>query len=508
MTLAAALLRNGIVLALLLSPLPALAAFERIHDYTIRMDDGLNSMGISACFEGRMPKMLYAGNRTADRVIQAPHIRQGERRIPLEADANRLRIRGEPDDHCVHYRINLSLAARARSISLGAQVGSALVISPRTWLWRPQDLNPYSDIRLHFDLPDDMSIQGAWALDEDYESNDEREETEQAVSGPVFRLGYPPLGWDSDFIVGQFDRASLDSGRVQVALADGPADPLDASITLAWLESGLEAAKSILGGLPQERGQVIVIPLSSGDRPVARGRVSRAGGISMILGMSTQQEEDAYKTDGLIAHEFIHWLHPPVAPDHRWLPEGLATYYQYIGMARAGHMSPEEAWKRFMEDLDDGLWDRRPGTVLDLARRMNRDGGANFVYWASAAMMLIADVSLREGSDNEFSLDHALAEWAQCCMDSRRSADGRDVMDQMDELIEGQAIFRALYDDHVLSVGFPDIEALLKQLGLPQPGEDFELNDEAPLAPIRQAIMRPHEQSLLEKPEDKETQGS
>ncbi|MCP1728444.1 hypothetical protein J2T60_002444 [Natronospira proteinivora] len=490
-------LRLYLLIACLLGGPAASASIQQIHDYTVRLNDGFSSLSVSACFDGPFPDSLFAGSSQARPLLRNAHIRQSGERRRVEVSGSQMRLPDRADDDCVHYQVDLGKAARARSIGIAARTGDALVLSPQIWLWRPRSLNPYIDIRLHFEREEGMDIQGPWQADPDW--LDASSESEAEDQGPVFRLGYPPLGWDSDFIMGRFERFQLDSEqtRVTVAKADGPGERADMTLTRQWLQAGLEAAESIFGQLPSERGQVIIVPLDSGDRPVARGRVSRAGGLSMSLGMNGHQPESDYQADGLIAHEFIHWLHPPVASDHRWLPEGLATYYQYIGLARAGHLSPAEAWQRFMEDMDDGIWDRRPGTVLDIARRMNREGGADYVYWASAAMMLIADVELRRRSDKQQSLDHILAQWVDCCFDQRRSADGRDVMDRLDELAGGEPIFRPLYDDHVLSVGFPDIEQLLESLGLPQAGETFELNEEAPLAPIRRAIMQPHEEPLL-----------
>lgn len=484
---------------LLLSPvgLQASVLDQRYH-YDIHIDEGLSRLSVSACFDRRVPDSLHAASTNAAHLLRDAHVIVDGQRQDLSARHYRLPISAQPDDGCVHYAVDLGLASRSRHFGIGVRTGKALVISNQVWLWRPRRLNQHMDIHLQADLPDDFALSVPWPVVGEADDGD-----------PVYALNYPPLGWDASIGFGHFRQVTLESAelRADVALMSGPGELPESPRVERWLQQGLDAAGEIFGGFPVDRAQIIVVPLDTGDRPVAQGRVSRAGGPGFLLGMGTRLPEQAYIADGLAAHEFMHLLHPPVIPRHRWLSEGMASYYQYIGLARAGHLSPEEAWQRLLADMEDGYWDRRFGTLRDITMHMGQKGGADYVYWSGAALMLIADVALRQREDEDISLDHVMAQWARCCFDTRQALDGRDALDRLDEFAGGESVFAPLYDEFVLSTRFPDIEALLDELGLPRLGEDFALDDDAPLADIRRAIMQPRDSRLLGPAKQSEDNG-
>lgn len=484
--------------ALVVAATPADSRLLQTHDYHVHVDPQLSYIAVEACFDGRVPEALFAGSPSAGALLEeASALFEGERRS-LRYRRTVMRIPNQPDDGCLRYRVDLGQAMRSMDMGIAARVGDAAVFSPRIWLWRPRTLTRLTDVRLHFDLPQGMKLSGPWRLvspDDaapfDYVHPDGEH--------PVFRLGYPPTGWGSSMLLGQFQRHRMEAGGLQldIATTDGPGDALPDETVMAWLERGLEAGAAVWGRYPVDRAQAIVVPLDLGERPLAEGRVSRAGGMGLLLGMGTEFTAEDFRNDPLIAHEFMHVLLPPVESRHNWLSEGIATYYQYLGLARAGRINPEQAWERFMSDLNDGRWDRRPGTLLDVSASMGENGGADYVYWSGAALMLMSDVALRRRSDNQQTLGDVLVQWTEDSFDSRRSADGLHVLRRLDEYADGEPLFEPLYDEYVLSAGFPEIGPLLDDLGLPRPGEEFELDDDAPLAPIRRAIMRPHDEPLI-----------
>jgi hypothetical protein len=392
-----------LVFAGLISTPAAAAGLTQLHQYDIEIDEGLGWMKVQACFDGLAPEELRAATHQAARVLRRPRIMlDGETHV-LTPRHNRLRLPAQPDDACLRYEVDLALASRSRNLGIASRTGGALVTSPRIWLWRPLGVGEFMDIELRFRLPEGADLSGPWRrLDGDAHH---------------YRLGPAPLGWDASVIIGAFDRFQINNGAaiIDVAVADGPRNPPPLPLVRDWLERAAAASAELFGAFPRERAQVIVIPLHHANRPLVQARASRGGGPGLLLGMNARLPTSAFEHEPMAVHEFLHFSHPAVERAGAWLPEGIATYYKYIVMARAGQISEREAWRRMLEGMEDGRWDRRMGTLRDHALRMDREGGMNYVYWSGAAMLLRADVELRRRSGGEESLDVVLARWARCC---------------------------------------------------------------------------------------------
>ena len=63
-------------------------------------------------------------------------------------------------------------------------------------------------------------------------------------------------------------------------------------------------------------------------------------------------------------------------------------------------------------------------------------------------------------------------------------------MEKLDELTETKT-FTTLYHQHVYSQFFPDLKPLYKQLGIETRNDKVSLNDDAPLAKLRDSITDP-----------------
>jgi predicted metalloprotease with PDZ domain len=111
------------------------------------------------------------------------------------------------------------------------------------------------------------------------------------------------------------------------------------------------------------------------------------------------------------------------------------------------------------------------------------------VYWSGAALMLMADMQLREASDGRQSLDTALQSLAGCCMQNGKTWRARDMFTQLDELTDTD-IFSRLYRKHVHGKGFPDMRTTWQNLGISTRYDQVSLSEDAPMADVRSAIMK------------------
>ena len=136
--------------------------------------------------------------------------------------------------------------------------------------------------------------------------------------------------------------------------------------------------------------------------------------------------------------------------------------------------------------LDEGPSDVR--TLAQATEGMYRDGTYMRVYWEGAAMLLIADVRLRQMTAGKQSLDTALAALNDCCAATDRAWSARELFDKLDE-VTGTGVFREIYDQHVASTNFPDLSETYRALGVAIGAGGIELSTEARQRRLRDAIM-------------------
>jgi predicted metalloprotease with PDZ domain len=111
------------------------------------------------------------------------------------------------------------------------------------------------------------------------------------------------------------------------------------------------------------------------------------------------------------------------------------------------------------------------------------------VYWSGAALALMADVTLRERSNGEQTLDKVLADFQACCLPAADVWSGPEFLSKLDEMLD-EAVFMPLYRRHADTVGFPDTDSLLERLGVQISAGKVELRGDAELSAIRLAITR------------------
>ena len=157
----------------------------------------------------------------------------------------------------------------------------------------------------------------------------------------------------------------------------------------------------------------------------------RGAGVTLSLDPPAPEEFDR---DWSLTHEMSHLFLPYVAARDAWLFEGLPTYLQNVLMVRGGAIEAQEGWRRMISGFQRGA---RAGTGLSLAKASERIAvGGNYlrVYWAGAAMMLDADLRLREVTEGRHSLDSALAGLAECCFAPERRWRADELIARLDRM--------------------------------------------------------------------------
>lgn len=257
----------------------------------------------------------------------------------------------------------------------------------------------------------------------------------------------------------------------------------------AWVHDTASNVTLTYGRFPNPFPQIVVLPMgghSWSDSPVPFGRVIRDGGESVELFVNERRAIDEYYDDWTATHEFSHLMLPYVRSSHRWISEGFAQYYQNVLLARSGAYPEVRAWQKLYEGFERGR-KSRPDLSPNQAAARGKRAATMKVYWTGAAIALMADVELRIRSNGNESLDDVLSRLQECCLPSARTWSGPELFAKLDTLVD-EPLFMALYRRYANKVGFPDVRTLAGRLGLAIDGNIIELQGDAELAHIRDAI--------------------
>ena len=448
--------------ALLVAPERAEGPGGSAH-YHVRVDESLTAMWVRVCFGGEPPRAMLPMDPAAVPLLVDAYDSEGEtiphgEAIPLENFG--------PGD-CVHYEVDLESASRDSRDALRRR-GDMLVVQ-QLWLWAPSERPDTASFGVTFELPRGMFASVPWPREGDGYSLPAS--TFQLEGNTVFSF-VEPL---------QFERADV---AIEIAVLPGELS-VDGDSLETWIGSAVDAVAGLYGTFPAERLHIVIVPAGPGLSPVAFGLVRRGGGASVMLLVHEDASEDGLVGDWTAVHEFSHLALPRMKREDAWLSEGIATYYQEVLRARAGIQTEKEAWRRILDGFQRG---RRVGTdrmLADESRDMRETGAFRRVYWSGTAFALEADVLLRKEAG--LSMDQMISR-SQGAWPRRTVWQGSAAMHRFDRL-SGRGLLVPLFERYARLRKFPDVGSLLKQLGIEGDSRSVTLDDDVPLAHLRQAIM-------------------
>jgi hypothetical protein len=223
---------------------------------------------------------------------------------------------------------------------------------------------------------------------------------------------------------------------------------------------------------------MIRVEVARGGRGVSSGRTF--DGRLIKVRVSSDVTRSILRSDWIMTHEMFHLGFPDTEAD--WIGEGLSTYLEPLARARAGQLGAEEVWGSMIDGFPKGL----PVTGdkgLDNTPTWGR------TYWGGALFWLLADIEIREKTNNRKSLDDALR--AIVAEGGTGSANWPEekIFRRGDAAI-GMPILENLHTRLGAHSETTDLAALWQQLGVSRKGRTVVFNDDAPLAAIRRALTR------------------
>jgi hypothetical protein len=465
---------------------PAAGGTAPALDYTFRVSEALDALHVRVCFHGAPPAELVAGVPNAPTALQGAWVETPRGRQPLPVDRDRISLALVPAGGCMRYAVDLSAERSGFASARMEHGGDALVTNTALWLWRPRAYREAGAYSARIIMPEGMRASVPWQSEGP---------CPRAERCERYVLDASALAFYAFAVFGRFEteHITLSGATIELAVLSGLPPQTRAGV-VPWLETAARAASLPFGRFPRKRAQVVVIPAPASTEPVRFGMMNRGGGASAAMRLPVNAEIDALQHDWVALHEFCHLLHPFVAHEDAWLPEGLATYFQEVLRARAGMQPEATAWRRLLDGarLGRGV----EGSLAQESAGMFGPRGygtsASFrtVYWGGAAFALIADVEVRRQTHGRLSLEAVLRELSGYFRSQPRAFSAAEVMERMDAVV-GQPLFLPLMKRWVEAPELPQLDALYAQLGVRVESDGVRFADDAQDAWIRSAIMQP-----------------
>lgn len=253
-----------------------------------------------------------------------------------------------------------------------------------------------------------------------------------------------------------------------------------------WIEHSATIVAKFYGRYPVDAARILIVPVEGGG--VRGGTTWAYRGAAIRLAVGSRATNGDLEQDWMIVHEMVHLALPDMDERHRWLSEGLATYFEPIARVQSGDLTAATIWADMMRDMKKGLpqsGDRGLNNTPTWAR----------TYWGGALFCLVADVQIREQTRNRLGLQDA--------MRSVIAAGGNHETDwpvdrifAVADAATGTKVLATLYAKMGDRPFAPDLEKLWRDLGISQREDGgVAFDDTAPLAPLRVAITTPRSDS-------------
>jgi hypothetical protein len=262
----------------------------------------------------------------------------------------------------------------------------------------------------------------------------------------------------------QFERNAFGGGGAQI---------------LEWVRRSADIVSAYYGRFPVTRLTVRLVPQDGAGVHGGKTFANPDAYIRVQLGREVTAPQ--LLADWVLVHEMTHLALPDTGDAHAWLSEGLATYVEGIARVQAGNRSEVDVWAEEMRAMPRGL--AEPGDRgLDHTHTWGR------TYWGGAMFCLLADVEIRQRTELRLGLQHALRAILRESGGLATDWPIERVLRTGDAAV-GTKTLENLYAQMKDTSTNPDLMALWRELGVVPEGNTVRLIEDAPLAPVRRAIM-------------------
>lgn len=268
-------------------------------------------------------------------------------------------------------------------------------------------------------------------------------------------------------------------GEIDLVFEDG-APGLDRGPVKDWIKTSAEAVIAYFGHFPVARLGLLVIADDGGR--IGGGTTFGFRGPAIRIQVGRHAGPDAFANDWRLVHELTHTALPRIVPQDsaNWMMEGSATYIEPIARVLAGRWTEEAVWSDSLDGMPKGQPKTGDGGLDD-------HPGWGRSYWGGAIFWLLADIGIREKTDNRLGLIDAMrainkesggngVEWTEPqVMEAGDKATGTHVLSDL----------YAQMKDKPVTV---DLDGLFAKLGVSRKNGKVVFDEAAPEAVIRRAL--------------------
>ena len=266
----------------------------------------------------------------------------------------------------------------------------------------------------------------------------------------------------------------MDGGTIQIHLDSSL--PLSRPDVIEWVRRASVAVTGYLGRFPVKH--LLITIRGGGDQPVGEGLAYGNSRINVRLGPSPTAAD--LRQDWIMTHEMFHLAFPTLDDRYLWMMEGLSDYLEPVARGRVGQLTPEDVWREFVEDLPQGL-------PTDGDRGLDNTFTRERIYWGGNLYWLLADVQIREKTNNRHCVDDAI----RAILDSGGNGGAVWTLERVlsvgDKATE-TTVLKDLHNELGPKPGAVDLDALWKRLGVKYNKGAITFDNDAPNASIRTAI--------------------
>jgi hypothetical protein len=282
------------------------------------------------------------------------------------------------------------------------------------------------------------------------------------------RPASPPVTWDAD--------GKLHVGDSIIAVTLPPQMPVPDAELRRWIGTAAHAISTYYGRYPVRHATIEVLATRGGK---VHGGVTYDGRLIRIhVGRDTRPAD--LSDDWMITHEMFHLAYPDLDDQYLWMEEGMADYLEPLARARIGALTPEQVWSGYVDGMPQGQ-PEAGDQGLDRTHTWGR------TYWGGAIFWLLADVRVREQTENHKSIDDAF----RAILDAGGDGSAHWSMDKVMEIGDhatGTNVLRTLHGETGEKPVVVDLDALWVRLGVVHHDDHITFDDKAPLADIRRSM--------------------